>query len=68
MGCRNFGKKRSRKRTIYILEVIKSDFSEPGDEDIIKKLYQDLKGKNISENDVREKLNELLQTAKKDFL
>ena len=68
MGCRNFGKKRSRKRTIYILEVIKSDFSEPGDEDIIKKLYQDLKDKNISENDVREKLNELLQTAKKDFL
>ena len=38
------------------------------DEDIIKKLYQDLKDKNISENDVREKLNELLQTAKKDFL
>ena len=68
MGRGNFGKKRSRKRTIYILEVIKSDFSEPGDEDIIKKLYQDLKDKNISENDVREKLNELLQTAKKDFL
>ena len=26
------------------------------------------KDKNISENDVREKLNELLQTAKKNFL
>ena len=52
----------------YILEVIKSDFSEPGDEDIIKKLYKDLKDKNISENNVREKLDELLQIAKKDFL
>ena len=48
--------------------MIKSDFSEPGDEDIIKKLYQDLKEKNISESDVREKLDELLQIAKKDFL
>ena len=60
--------KKDQEKEQYILEVIKSDFSEPGDEDIIKKLYQDLKDKNISENDVREKLNELLQTAKKDFL
>ena len=59
--------KRSKKKEKYILEVIKSDFSEPGDEDIIKKLYQDLKEKNISESDVREKLDELLQIAKKIF-
>ena len=51
--------KKDQEKEQYILEVIKSDFSEPGDEDIIKKLYQDLKDKNISENDVREKLNEL---------
>ena len=60
--------KKNEEKDQYILEVIKSDFSEPGDEDIIKKLYQDLKSKNISENDVREKLNELLHVAKKDFL
>tara|TARA_B100000989_G_scaffold261486_1_gene212555 strand:- start:15 stop:323 length:309 start_codon:yes stop_codon:yes gene_type:complete len=60
--------KKDDDKEKYILEVIKSDFNEPGDEDIIKKLYQDLKVKNISENDVREKLNELFQVAKKDFL
>ena len=60
--------KKDQEKEKYILEVIKSDFSEPGDEDIIKKVYQDLKDKNISENNVREKLDELLQIAKKDFL
>ena len=38
--------KKDQEKEQYILEVIKSDFSEPGDEDIIKKLYQDLKNKN----------------------
>ena len=60
--------KKDEEKEQYILDVIKSDFSEPGDEDIIKKLYQDLRDKNISENNVREKLDELLQIAKKDFL
>ena len=60
--------KKDQEKEQYILEVIKSDFSEPGDEDIIKKLHQDLKDKNISEKDVRVKLDELLQIAKKDFL
>ena len=60
--------KKDQEKEKYILEVIKSDFSEPGDEDIIKKVYQDLKDNNISENNVREKLDELLQIAKKDFL
>ena len=60
--------KKDEEKDQYILEVIKSDFIEPGDEDVIKKLYEDLKDKNISKNDIREKLNELLQVAKKDFL
>ena len=60
--------KKNKEKEEYILEVIRSDFTEPGDEDIIKKLSQDLKDKNISENDIREKLDELLQIAKKDFL
>ena len=35
-GLQKFWKKDQEKEQ-YILEVIKSDFSEPGDEDIIKK-------------------------------
>ena len=55
--------KKDQEKEQYILEVIKSDFSEPGDEDIIKKLYQDLKDKNISEDQIRKKMQECNEKA-----
>ena len=51
----------------YILEVIKSDMAEPGDEDVFKKVKNDLSqaGLNNMDEEIRNKMNEFLETAKK---
>ena len=54
----------------YIQEVIKSDFSEPGDEDVFRKIQSDFKKASISisDSEIREQMNSLLERAKKYFL
>ena len=37
----------------YIQSVIKADFAEAGDEDVFRKIKQDLKEKNISDDELR---------------
>ena len=49
----------------YITEVIKSDFQEAGDEDVFKKIKKDLEGKNIQDTEIRQKMSEFLESAKK---
>ena len=51
----------------YIQSVIKADFQEAGDEDVFRKLKEDLKNQNISEEEIRNKMNELNEKAKSDF-
>ena len=51
----------------YIQSVIKADFAEIGDEDVFRKLNVDLKDHNISEEEIRKKMNELNEKAKTDF-
>tara|TARA_B100000282_G_scaffold292313_1_gene265848 strand:- start:484 stop:792 length:309 start_codon:yes stop_codon:yes gene_type:complete len=51
----------------YIQSVIKADFAESGDEDVFKKIYEDLKKHNVSEEEIRKKMNETMELAKKDF-
>ena len=51
----------------YITEVIKSDFQEAGDEDVFKKIKKDLEGKNIQETEIRQKMSEFLEAAKKEI-
>ena len=51
----------------YIQSVIKADFTEAGDEDVFRKVKEDLKNHNISDEDIRIKMEETLQSAKKDF-
>ena len=51
----------------YIQSVIKADFAEAGDEDVFRKLKEDLKDHNISEDDIRKKMDELNEKAKSDF-
>ena len=51
----------------YIQSVIKADFAEAGDEDVFRKVKEDLKNHNISDEDIRIKMEETLQSAKKDF-
>ena len=57
-------------RTTYVQEVIKSDFAEPGDEDVFRKIQGDFKKASItiSDSEIREQMSSLLERAKKDFL
>ena len=47
--------------------MIKADFAEAGDEDVFRKIKEDLKNNNISDEDIRKKMDELNEKAKKDF-
>ena len=51
----------------YIQSVIKADFAEAGDEDVFRKIQGDLKNFNISDEDIRSKMNEMNEKAKSDF-
>ena len=50
----------------YAKAVIKSDFELPGDEDVLRKVFEDLKGSgvDVSESAVRMKMAELLAQAR----
>ena len=51
----------------YIQSVIKADFAEAGDDDVFRKVKEDLKDDNISDEDIRKKMDELNEKAKSDF-
>ena len=61
--------KNDSEKDIYIQEVIKSDFAEPGDEDVFKKIKGDLNkvGFENIDDEIRNKMNETMERAKKDF-
>ena len=61
--------KKDQNKEIYVQEVIKSDFAEPGDEDVFRKIKDDLAkaGFNNIDDEIRNKMNELMDRAKKDF-
>jgi hypothetical protein len=49
----------------YAKEVIKADFSEPGDEDVFRKVKEDFAAKGVDQSDhqIRRTMEELLGTA-----
>ena len=51
----------------YIQSVIKADFAEAGDEDVFRKVKEDLKDHNISDEEIRKKMDEHNEKAKSDF-
>jgi len=51
----------------YAKEVIKSDFEEPGDEDVYRKVSGDLGG-NSDEKTIRTKMVELMVVAKAEVM
>ena len=55
------------KEKEYIQSVIKADFTEAGDEDVFRKIKDDLKNHNILDEDIRKKMDELNEKAKTDF-
>ena len=58
----------AEKEKEYIQSVIKADFQEAGDEDVFRKIKADLKDQNISDEDIRKKMDELNAKAKSDFI
>jgi hypothetical protein len=50
----------------YAKAVVKSDFELPGDEDVLRKVFEDLKGSGvaITEGEVRRRMDELLAQAR----
>lgn len=53
----------------YSKEVVVSDFDEPGDADVLRKVHHDLtdKGIEISEHGVRNEMDRLLNQAKQEI-
>jgi len=53
----------------YVRAVVKSDFEQPGDDDVLRKVFGDLKGagETVSEGDVRMKMDELLAQAREQI-
>ena len=51
----------------YIQSVIKADFAEAGDEDVFRKIKADLKDQNISDEEIRKKMNEFDEKAKSEI-
>ena len=58
---------KSDQEKEYIQSVIKADFAEAGDQDVFRKIKEDLKEKNIPDEDIRKKMDELNEKAKTDF-
>lgn len=51
----------------YALTVVTSDFEEPGDEDVFRKLHADI-GDQVDEADLRAKMSELRLVAREQVL
>ncbi len=54
----------------YAKEVVTADFDEPGEEDVFRKVYSDLKarGLEISEHRVRRRMEDLIVEAKNQIM
>jgi len=63
----NILKFNEEQKKNYITEVIKSDFQEAGDQDVFKKIKKDLEGKNIQDTEIKQKMSEFLEAAKKEI-
>ena len=53
-------------RSDYAKAVVKSDFEQPGEEDVFRKVMQDLEGSGLGvrESELRSKMDELLAIAR----
>ena len=70
-SIRNFAIKQLMKRgddgIMKMPSQMKADFAEAGDEDVFRKIKSDLESFNISDDEIRSKMNEMNEKAKKDF-
>ena len=56
-----------KKEKDYIQSVIKADFAEAGDEDVFRKIKDDLKNHSVSDEQIRRTMDELNEKAKSEF-
>ena len=47
----------------YAKEVVVADFEEPGDDDVLRKVAEDLKGKGVGADEVRREMDRLMPVA-----
>ena len=49
----------------YAKDVVKADFEEPGDDDVLQKVLADLQGKGVdtSERSLRKQMDDLMEVA-----
>lgn len=59
--------KSGEEAKAYALTVVSSDFEEPGDEDVYRKLAADLEGK-ADEATIRAKMAELVDVARQQLI
>ena len=54
----------------YARQVVESDFEEPGEEDVFRKVFGDLQAKNtgIDEQQVRKRMAELMGVARQQIM
>jgi hypothetical protein len=59
----------SEARGDYAKAVVKSDFEQPGDEDVYRKVMQDLEGSGLGvrEGELRSKMDELMAIAREQI-
>tara|TARA_B100002052_G_C15839743_1_gene579579 strand:- start:157 stop:465 length:309 start_codon:yes stop_codon:yes gene_type:complete len=57
----------SEQEKEYIQSLIKADFAEAGDQDVFRKIKLDLQDNNISDEEIRKKMDELNEKAKSEF-
>ena len=62
--------KNSDQTQNYILEIIKADMKEAGDDDVFRKIKKDLQNSdiNIDDSEIRSQMSLALERAKKDFI
>ena len=58
---------KDEKEKEYIQSVIKADFAEVGDDDVFRKLKEDLKDHNISDEQIRKTMDDLNEKARSEF-
>ena len=61
--------KNDEETVQYVEEVIKSDFQEPGDDDVFRKIKKDLIdfGKKIDDKEIRDQMSIAFAHAKENF-
>lgn len=54
----------------YARAVVQSDFDEPGDDDVLRKVLGDLNSANVDQNaqQVRKQMDELMETAREQVM